>query len=209
MWPMLTRLPQNTTADDRRAHAGAFGPRLRGLVDALVGRGDLLLQQQRRVREAARDVDLRQLAAGAQLRQHAVADDVDRDAARDLAGVVAAHAVGEHRDAGVGVDEDRVLVVRADHPRVGQDGAIERRAFGHRVGSVWMGGRGGPRQAASLTGRRHCCERCACTGAPRASRERRRGARAARSGVAAARCRRVEPHADGDDDDDARRPAHA
>ena len=60
--------------DDRRAHAGALGTRLRGFVDALVRRGDLLLQQQRGVREAALHVDLGELAAGRQLRQQAVLD---------------------------------------------------------------------------------------------------------------------------------------
>ena len=112
-------------ADERRAHPGALGTRLRRLVDALVRHGDLLLEEQRGMREAARDVDLRQLAVGLELRQHAAADDVDRDAAGDLAGVVAAHAVGEHRDAGRGIDENGILVVGADHPLVGQHGAIE------------------------------------------------------------------------------------
>ena len=70
---------------DRRAHARAFGTRLRGFVDALVGGGDLLLQEQRAVRQAALDVDLGQLASRAKLRHHAVGHDVDRDAARDLA----------------------------------------------------------------------------------------------------------------------------
>ena len=114
--------------DDRRAHARALGTRLRRFVDALVGRGDLLLQQQRCVRQAALNVDLRQLAPGLELGQHPIRDDVDGDAARDLAGVVAAHAVGEHGDASRAVDVDGVLVVRAHHAWVRQAGDVERGA---------------------------------------------------------------------------------
>ena len=117
--------------DQRRAHAGAFGTRLRRLVDALVGQRDLLLQQQRRVREPAADVDLRKLAARIELLQHAVADDVDGDAAGDFARAVSAHAVGEHREPGFAVDEDRVLVVRAHHAGMRQAGHVERRPGAH------------------------------------------------------------------------------
>src|SRR5512143_1645904 len=109
-----------------------FRPRMRGLVDALVRRGDLLLEQERRVRESGTDVDFRQLAPGLELRQQSLADDVHRDAARHLAGVVPAHAVGQYGEAGVAVDEDRVLVVRTHHSRMREDGAIERGAFVHR-----------------------------------------------------------------------------
>ena len=45
---------------------------------------------------------------------------LDGDAARDFAGVVAAHAVGQHEQADVGVDADRVLVVLADAAHVGE-----------------------------------------------------------------------------------------
>ena len=45
---------------------------------------------------------------------------LDGDAARDFAGVVAAHAVGQHEQADVGVDADRVLVVLAHAADVGQ-----------------------------------------------------------------------------------------
>ena len=41
-------------------------------------------------------------------------DRLDRDAARDLARVVAAHAVGEHPQADFGLRADRVLVVIAN-----------------------------------------------------------------------------------------------
>ena len=104
------------SGDHGRAHAGALRPALRRLVDALVGRCDLLLQQQCRVGQPGMDVDLRQVAAGDELRQQAFLDHADRDAARNLARVVAAHAVGEDRETG-DVDENRVFVVRADHAR--------------------------------------------------------------------------------------------
>jgi hypothetical protein len=65
----------------------------------------------------------------AQLR-HAVADDVDHDAARDLAR--AGHAVGEHGQAGFAVDENRVLIVGPHHTRMRQAGDIERRPGGHQ-----------------------------------------------------------------------------
>ena len=120
--------------DDRRAHPGAFGPRLRGFVDSLVRGGDLLLEQERAVGQAALDVDLGQFAAGAQLRHHPVGHDVDRDAARDFARVVAAHAVGEHRDTRLAVDEHGILVVRAHHPGVRQAGDIESHGFTHGLG---------------------------------------------------------------------------
>ena len=149
-------------ADERRPHAGAFGPGLRHLVDALVRRGDLLLEEERRVGEAGRDVHLGQLAVGPELRDHAAADDVDGDPAGDLAGVVPAHAVGEHRDAGVGVDEHRILVMGADHARVRQDGGVERDAFGHGLDRAWGPPvRDKPHQLVSVAGRRRCCERCA------------------------------------------------
>ncbi len=131
MWPMDTRLPQNTAATIVVPMPAHFGTRLRGFVDALVRGRDLLLQEQRGVREAALDVDLGELTAGAQLRHHAVGHHVDRDAARDLARVVAAHAVGEHRDAGFAVHEDGVLVVRADHARMGQACDVEWHGLGH------------------------------------------------------------------------------
>jgi hypothetical protein len=105
--------------DDRRAHPRAFGTRLRRLVDALVRGGDLLLQQQRGVREPRVNVDLRKIAAGHELGHQAFLDHADGDAARDFAGVVATHAVGEHGEARA-VDEYRVFVVGANHSRMGQ-----------------------------------------------------------------------------------------
>ena len=51
---------------------------------------------------------------------HEVDDGLHGDAAGDLAGVVAAHAVGQHQQPDVRVDGDRVLVVLADLAGVGQ-----------------------------------------------------------------------------------------
>ena len=48
-----------------------------------------------------------------------------RDAARDFTGVVAAHAVGEHEEADVGVDADRVLVVLAHATGIGHADAAQ------------------------------------------------------------------------------------
>jgi len=45
---------------------------------------------------------------------HQVDDGLDGDAARDFAGVVAAHAVGEHQQPNVRINGNGVLVVFAD-----------------------------------------------------------------------------------------------
>ena len=49
--------------------------------------------------ESAGDIDFEQLSPGSELLEHALADDVDGDAARDFARAVAAHAIGKHRQA--------------------------------------------------------------------------------------------------------------
>ena len=105
------------------------------------------------MREPALDVDLRKLAARAELRHHAVAHDVDRNAARHLAGVVAAHAVGQHGDPRVAVDEDRIFVVRADHPRMGQARDIQGGGFTHAEGAT-RNGKGKRRSVAAWRARR-------------------------------------------------------
>src|SRR5205823_2151977 len=48
-----------------------------------------------------------------------------RHAARHFAGVVAAHAVGEHHQAIRWIRGDRILVMRAHHARVGAGGDLE------------------------------------------------------------------------------------
>ena len=57
---------------------------------------------------------------------------LDRDAASDLAGVVATHAVGQHEQPDVGIDADGVFVVLAHTTDVAQpdgtDLASHRRA---------------------------------------------------------------------------------
>ena len=53
---------------------------------------------------------------------HRVADLVDRDRRRDLAGRVAAHAVGDHEQPELLVDEEVVLVVVALPTDVGRRG---------------------------------------------------------------------------------------
>ena len=90
---------------ERRTHTRALGPRLRGLVNALVRKSDLLLQQERSVREAAADVDFREFAPGIELLQHTLADHVDGDAAGDFTGAVPAHAVSKHGEPGFAVDK--------------------------------------------------------------------------------------------------------
>ena len=71
------------------------------------------------------DVDLRQVPTRNELGKQALGDQLDGDAARDFPGVVAAHAVGKHREPGI-VDEHRVLVMRTHHPRVGPVGNFKR-----------------------------------------------------------------------------------
>jgi hypothetical protein len=54
-----------------------------------------------------------------------------RDAARDLAGFVAAHAVGDHDEARLEIGTDRVLVVRAHHPLVAVPDEIQLAFIAH------------------------------------------------------------------------------
>ena len=63
-------------------------------------------------------------------------DGLDGDAAGDLAGVVAAHAVGEHEQADVGIDADRVLVVLAHPADVAQAHRTDLAA--HHVAAPWQ-----------------------------------------------------------------------
>ena len=115
--------------------------------------GDLLLQEQRRMGEAARDVHLRQLAVGFELRQHAVADGVDRNAARDLARVVAAHAVGQHVQADIRAGFDAILVVVADPAGIRQGRALQGLREVHGRAPSALAGMAN----ASRACRRRCC----------------------------------------------------
>ena len=71
-----------------------------------------------------RDMPDSPVVDGQVLALHRLADEVedglDGDAARDFARVVAAHAVGQHQQADVGVEGDGVLVVLAYLAGVGQ-----------------------------------------------------------------------------------------
>ncbi len=65
---------------------------------------------------------------------HQVGHGLHGDAAGDFAGVVAAHAVGEHDEAQVAVVGDRVLVVLADPARVAQADAEQFAFEAHQAG---------------------------------------------------------------------------
>src|SRR5690606_6739735 len=99
--------------DERRAHAFALRLRLRGLVDDLVGAVDRVAQGDRltHVTRARLDLVAPAVPAG---RRDELDDRLDGDAARDLAGVVTAHAVGEHPQADLGLRSNRVFVVVPD-----------------------------------------------------------------------------------------------
>src|SRR5437762_2193428 len=105
--------------DHRGPHAFALGLRARGLIDDLVGAADRIAQddvgsgQSRLAIGHCQVLTLDVLA-------HQVDDRLDGDAARDFAGVVAAHAVGQHHQSNVGIDRNRVLVVLADLAGVGE-----------------------------------------------------------------------------------------
>ena len=90
------------------------------------------------MREPALHVDLGELAAGPQFRHQAGRHHVHGDPAGDLARAVAAHAVGQHGEPGVAVDEHRVLVVRAHHARMREAGDVEGEAIGHVSGGEAM-----------------------------------------------------------------------
>src|SRR5262249_10895523 len=85
---------------------GADGQEVRGLVEIAVE-----AERPRRVR-VCRDVE-------------EAAEGVDRDAARDLTGFVAAHAVAAERSGVRGQEEQRVLVVIALAADVGRAGEVE------------------------------------------------------------------------------------
>src|SRR5262249_43389486 len=58
-----------------------------------------------------------------------------RDAARDFAGLVAAHAVGQHDETDVRVGAERVLVVLADAAGVGHSDAAQLALEVHHGGA--------------------------------------------------------------------------
>ena len=123
-WAIVTRLSKNSAADHGRAHALAMRLRARGLVDDLVGAGDGIAQD-----DAGRDMPVSGSASVQVLAldgfAYQVDDGLDGDAAGHFAGVVAAHAVGQHDQAQFAVEGDRVLVVLADAAGVGQADALQ------------------------------------------------------------------------------------
>ena len=101
------------------AHALALRLRAGGLKDDLVGAQDRIAQDDRGAREAgARIVHAPVLALDGLA--HQADDGLDRDAAGDLAGVVAAHAVGQHQQADLRIVGNAVLVVIAHPSGIGQ-----------------------------------------------------------------------------------------
>src|ERR1700685_719209 len=97
----------------RCAHTLALGLGLGRVVDDLVGAMNRVAQDDTGPRQSGLRVADTQVLA-----HECVADQIDNglhgDAARDLAGVIAAHAVGEHEQANIGFTADHVLVVFAD-----------------------------------------------------------------------------------------------
>ena len=106
-------------SDHGCAHALALRLRLRSLVDDLVGPRDRVAQDDARPMQAGRLVVALEFLGDVGL-AHQVGDGLDRDTARDFAGVVAAHAVGQHVQADVGIERNRVFVVLAHLAGVGQ-----------------------------------------------------------------------------------------
>ena len=110
---------EEQAGDDRRAHAFALRLGLGGLIDDLVGAGDGVAQHDARARHAGLRIGRAHVLVLDRF-LHQAHDGLDGDAARDLAGVVAAHAVGQHEQADVGIDADRVFVVLAHAADVAQ-----------------------------------------------------------------------------------------
>jgi hypothetical protein len=90
---------------------------LRRLVDRAVRLEHLLAHQAHRDRLVGARIYLIRRCRREDL-AHLANDHRGRHAARHLARVVAAHAVGEHGEAVDGIRSDGVFVMRAHHPRV-------------------------------------------------------------------------------------------
>ena len=103
-------------------HGGAHALALRlgagGLKDDLVGAQDGIAQDDRGARQAGGGIVDAQVLALDRI-AHQADDGLDGDAAGDLAGVIAAHAVGQHQQADVGIVGDGVFVVIANPTGVG------------------------------------------------------------------------------------------
>jgi hypothetical protein len=122
-------------AHDRGAHALAVGLRAGRLEDDLVGAHDGIAQDDRRARQAGFLVGVREVFALDGL-AHEVHDGLHGDAAGHFAGVVAAHAVGQHHEAQVAIPGNGVLVVLAHAPGVGETDAAQLAFQAHRGAPV-------------------------------------------------------------------------
>ena len=97
--------------DHRRPHPRAVRFGARRFEDAVVGTLDRDLQPIR--------LERGQAAGGRE-------QCLDGETARQIAGVVAAHAIGHHQQTHLGVDTDRILVALAHFADVRDTGALER-----------------------------------------------------------------------------------
>src|SRR5205823_14340604 len=93
--------------------------RARSLIGELVGAPDGIAQDDVGSWQAGLTVRYRKVFA-LHVLAHQVDDGLHGDAARDFAGVVAAHAVGEHQQPDVRINGNGVLVVLADLAGVGE-----------------------------------------------------------------------------------------
>jgi len=105
--------------DNRGAHALALGLGVRGLENDLVGASNGISQNDRGARFARARITFQKILALQGLLDQ-VDDRLHRDAAGHLAGVVAAHAVGQHEQSEVLIQGDRILVMFSYAAGVGQ-----------------------------------------------------------------------------------------
>src|SRR6266511_473767 len=127
---------------DRRAHPGELRLALRGPVDDGAGLLDRLPQKVRhpRVVGAARAEALRLVLARV---RDGVPDGLDREPRGGAATRVAAHAVGDDEEAARGVDEERILVVVAALPDVGDAACVDAERGGPQARAAYPRDPGG------------------------------------------------------------------
>src|SRR5258708_7729711 len=115
---------------ERRAHSRALGIVLRRGVDGAVGTADMFLDELLGKSLGVVAAQVRDLAHVPRLLQ-SVGDERGGHAARDLARVVAAHAVGEDEETHLGARFDAVFVVVADPARIREARRLERLRKAH------------------------------------------------------------------------------
>jgi len=102
-----------------RAHAFTLRLAFGGLVNDLVRPGDRIAQHDRLPHHAGFGFHgiafFAQAGLGDELQNR-----LDGNAAGDFTGVIAAHAVGQHEQAGIAIGADRVFVMVADSADIGQ-----------------------------------------------------------------------------------------